>query len=50
MKLIWMLIWELIFVLFILPWAWFPIVIELWNNGNEPKWFRWVCNQAIGNF
>ena len=50
MKLIWMLFWEFIFVTFILPWAWFPIVLELWNYDDEPKWVRWVMNQAIGNF
>lgn len=50
MKLIWMLFWEFIFVVFILPWAWFPIVLELWNYDDKPKLVRWVMNQAIGNF
>lgn len=49
MKLIWMLFWEFVFALFILPWAWLPIVLELWED-NEPQWVRWVMNQAIGNF
>ena len=47
MKLISMLFWVFIFVLFILPWAWFPIVLGLWEN-DEPKWVRWVINKAIG--
>lgn len=48
--LIWMLFWEFIFVFFILPWAWFPIVLNLWDDKNEPKLVRWIANQAIGNF
>lgn len=47
MKLISMLFWEFMFVFFILPWAWFPIVLGLWEN-DEPKWVRWVINKAIG--
>ena len=47
MKLISMLFWQFIFVLFILPWAWFPIVLDLWEN-DEPKWVRWVVNKTIG--
>ena len=49
-KLIWMLFWEIFFVLFILPWAWLPIVLEFWDHNNEPKWFGWICDQATGNF
>lgn len=47
MKFLWMLFWEFVFVLFILPWAWFPIVLDLWGN-DEPKWVRWIMNQATG--
>ena len=50
MKLLWMLFWEFVFVMFILPWAWFPIARDLWEYRNEPKWVRWVMDQAIGNF
>ena len=32
MKLLWMLFWEFVFVLFVLPWAWLPIVLDLWGN------------------
>lgn len=48
--LLWMLFWEFVFVMFILPFAWLPIVLELWDGNDEPKWFRWVCNQCVGNF
>lgn len=44
--LLWMLFWEFVFVIFIL----LPIVLELWDDNDEPKWFRWVCNQCVGNF
>lgn len=37
--------WMVFFALFILPWAWFPIVLELWEN-DEPKWVRWVIEQT----
>lgn len=47
MKLLWMLFWEFVFVLFILPWAWFPIVLDLWGN-DEPRWVRWIMSQATG--
>lgn len=49
MKLLWILFWELVFVMFILPWAWFPIVLGFWEY-YEPKWVRWVLDQACGNF
>ena len=50
MKLIWMLFWEFFFVMFILPWAWLPIVLEVWDYHNEPRWVRWVMDQASGKF
>lgn len=48
--LIWMLFWEFIFAIFILPWAWLPVTLGLLNDKNEPKFVRWIINQAIGNF
>ena len=48
MKLLSMLFWEVIFVLFILPWAWFPMALDLWDDNTEPKWVRWIMNKAIG--
>lgn len=48
MKLLWMLFWEIIFVVFVLPWAYIPIVLQLWNDETEPKSIRWIINQAIG--
>ena len=51
MDFLWMIFWEIVFVVFILPWAWLPIVLELWNDDeSEPRWVRWIINQAIGNF
>ncbi len=50
MEFIWMIFWEFFFVMFILPWAWFPIVLGLWDDDNEPKWVRWVIDQAIGSY
>ena len=44
-----MLFWELIFIILILPWAYIPIVLGIWDK-DEPKWIRWVINQCIGNF
>ena len=43
---LWMLFWELVFVLFVLPWAWLPIALEL----DLPEWAMWVGDQAFGNF
>ena len=37
-----MLFWEFIFVVFILPWAWFPIVLELWNYDDEPSYWKFL--------
>lgn len=48
--LLWMLFWEFFFVLFILPWGWLPIALELWEGNNEPRFVRWICDQAVGNF
>ena len=42
-----MLFWQFVFVMFILPWAWFPIVLGLWEY-NEPKLIRWIINKATG--
>ena len=47
---LWMLFWQFVFVLFILPWAWFPIALGLWENDEEPRWVRWVCDQCSANF
>ena len=45
-----MFFWEIVFVLLILPWAWLPMALELWNYANRPRWVRWIMDQAIGNF
>ena len=49
MDFLWMLFWEFFFVIFILPWACWLIVLGLWED-DEPKWIRWIINQATGNF
>jgi hypothetical protein len=49
--LFWMLFWQFVFVLFVLPWAWIFIVLGFWDDDEQkPKIVRWIVNQAIGNF
>lgn len=48
MKLMKMLFWEMVFVMFILPWAWFPIALGLWEEEGEPEFVTWVIDRAIG--
>ena len=46
---LWMIFWEFFFIFFVLPWAWPPIVLDMWED-KEPKFVRWIINQATGNF
>ena len=47
---LWMLFWEVFFVMFILPWWWLPVALHYYEGHEEPKFIRWVINQAIGDY
>ena len=49
LQFIWMFLWETVFVLFILPWAWLPIVLSP-EDERPPRWMQWVWDQASGKF
>lgn len=44
-----MLFYQFVFCFMILPWAWPFIVLDLWNDDDEPKFVRYVIEQATGN-